>query len=524
MTFKDFFINSKKVKELYINGKKAKIGEHVPEDMLGFKAVNGSVGLRLAKNGAPDAVSLETRLDDGSWNAWDLSEITITQNSTLYVRRTDDAASNTFSKNISNYYKFVTTGTGKVEAQGSIQYLLGKSGTRTDVKPYCYYQLFIDCTSLTHAPKLPATAAGQYVYGNMFKGCTSLTQAPELPATTLAYYCYRGMFQGCTSLTHAPKLPATNLNGNCYRDMFQGCTSLTQAPELPATTFNGDSCYQDMFQGCTSLNSLKVVFTAWGTQTANWLNNVASTGTFICPQALIDATTTRDASTVPAGWTMEPDDILGFKAVGGNASVRMIKTGTPNVTPEFEVSKNYGAWTIWDKDWINLNDGEFFRIRATTSTGSKTSTDFYNYWKFESSGEGNIECFGDLMYLFSKDKSATSLPTAQNLFNGMTKLTKVQLCSANTLTPYSVGQMFNNCTGLTDGPQFNATESGVQYVSMLQAFENCTSLRKVKFPNCSMDFVTNTIAGTYAAFKNAAANIEVVCSDGTIYVNDTQGV
>lgn len=277
-----------------------------------------------------------------------------------------------------------------------------------------------------------------------------------------------------------------------------------------------------MFEYCSNLNSLKVAFTSWGSlRTSNWLNNVSPTGTFYCPQALIDATTTRTSSTVPEGWTMEAYDITTFKAVGGSASVRMTKTGNPNVTPEFEVSKNYGAWTTWDKDWINLNDGESFRIRATTSTGSKTSQDFYHYWHFESSGDGNIECSGDLMYLFSKDKSVTSVPGAQNLFNGMTKLTMVQLCSANTLTPYSAGQMFNNCTGLTDGPQFNVTESGVQILSLIQAFVNCTSLRKVKFPNCSMNFVTNTIAGTNAAFLNAAANIEVVCSDGTIYVNDT---
>lgn len=135
MIFKDFFIDGKKVKDLYVNAKKVKIGgaEPVPEDMLGFKAVDGSVGLRLAKNGTPDAVSLETRLDDGSWNAWDLSEITIPQNSTLYVRRTDDNPSNIFSTNVAYYYKFVTSGTGKLQASGNIQYLLGKSGTRTDV-------------------------------------------------------------------------------------------------------------------------------------------------------------------------------------------------------------------------------------------------------------------------------------------------------------------------------------------------------------------------------------------------------
>ena len=85
--------------------------------------------------------------------------------------------------------------------------------------------------------------------------------------------------------------------------MFDNCSSLTQAPELPATTLTL-FCYYAMFNDCTSLSSLKVAFTAWGGQTTSWLNNVAATGTFECPQALIDNTTTRDGSTVPASWTM----------------------------------------------------------------------------------------------------------------------------------------------------------------------------------------------------------------------------
>ena len=59
-----------------------------------------------------------------------------------------------------------------------------------------------------------------------------------------------------------------------------------------------------MFSGCNSLNSIKVAFTTWGSETSNWLNNVAATGTFECPQALIDNTTDRTASTVPASWSM----------------------------------------------------------------------------------------------------------------------------------------------------------------------------------------------------------------------------
>ena len=45
----------------------------------------------------------------------------------------------------------------------------------------------------------------------MFYGCTSLTQAPKLPATTLADWCYFQMFNGCTSLSSITML-ATNVS------------------------------------------------------------------------------------------------------------------------------------------------------------------------------------------------------------------------------------------------------------------------------------------------------------------------
>ena len=35
----------------------------------------------------------------------------------------------------------------------------------------------------------------------MFEDCTSLTQAPELPATALKSWCYTRMFAGCTNLS-----------------------------------------------------------------------------------------------------------------------------------------------------------------------------------------------------------------------------------------------------------------------------------------------------------------------------------
>ena len=86
--------------------------------------------------------------------------------------------------------------------------------------------------------------------------------------------------------------------------LFYGCTSLTTAPELPATTL-ATYCYQQMFYGCTSLSDIKVYFTAWGSQTTNWVNGVAASGVFECPDALPHTASDFTTSKIPPGWTVE---------------------------------------------------------------------------------------------------------------------------------------------------------------------------------------------------------------------------
>ena len=175
----------------------------------------------------------------------------------------------------------------------------------TTLANYCYSTMFYGCTSLTKAPELPATTLANYCYDNMFQGCTNLTTVPSvLPATTLADSCYSSMFKNCTSLTTAPQLPATTLADGCYASMFSGCTRLITAPELPATTL-ARVCYNYLFNGCTSLNYIKAMFTTTpGTNlTRNWVEGVASTGTFVKNSAA--TWTTSGNNGVPSGWTVE---------------------------------------------------------------------------------------------------------------------------------------------------------------------------------------------------------------------------
>ena len=173
----------------------------------------------------------------------------------------------------------------------------------TTLADSCYNSMFYNCTSLTTASELPATTLEYQCYNSMFYGCTKLTQAPALPATTLANRCYYYMFEGCSSLSTAPALPATNLTQDCYNSMFSNCTSLTVAPELPAEILDS-GCYSYMFYGCTKLKYIKCLATDISATncTYNWVNGVASTGTFV-KAAVIESWTTGDSG-IPTGWTV----------------------------------------------------------------------------------------------------------------------------------------------------------------------------------------------------------------------------
>ena len=175
----------------------------------------------------------------------------------------------------------------------------------TTLADSCYVNMFRNCTKLTTPPSvLPATTLATNCYEFMFDNCTSLTIAPELSATTLANNCCHYMFRGCTSLTTAPSvLPATTLVNSCYLQMFYGCTSLTTAPELPATTL-AERCYNGMFDGCTSLNYIKCLATDISATycTSYWVEDVASTGTFVKAASMTSWTT--GYSGIPSGWTV----------------------------------------------------------------------------------------------------------------------------------------------------------------------------------------------------------------------------
>ena len=240
---------------------------------LTLTALTAGSKVTLNKVGSPPAVSLEYSTG-GAWSTYTIgTQITLTSAGDYIKFRGDNG---TFSTTANDYYQFVMSGT--IGASGNVMSLVDST-----------------CKLLT----IPC----DYCFRYLFRSCTSLTTAPELPATTLAEQCYFAMFHSCTSLTTAPALPATTLTINCYAYMFYSCTSLTTAPALPAMTLAA-YCYCYMFQNCRKLSSIEVSFTSWtqaSNQTMNWVDRVASSGTFTKPAALAAEYGT---SKIPTGWTV----------------------------------------------------------------------------------------------------------------------------------------------------------------------------------------------------------------------------
>ena len=271
---------------------------------LCFTAELANSSVQLTAVGSAPAVTLVKSFDGVNWEAYAVGEvIDLPSTGDFVYLAAGEGGNETFGSSASVYHQFVIN--GLVAASGDITSLRRFDLEQTTLNTFCYGYLFKDCTGLTSAPELPTTTLANNCYRQMFKGCTGLMSAPELPATTIATGCYASMFEGCTSLMSAPELPAITLASNCYRSMFQGCTGLTIAPELPATTL-ANACYSSMFRSCKNISIIKIHFTLWDIsafngKTNDWVNGVASIGTFYKPTALPEE---YGVSKIPTGWTV----------------------------------------------------------------------------------------------------------------------------------------------------------------------------------------------------------------------------
>lgn len=82
--------------------------------------------------------------------------------------------------------------------------------------------------------------------------------------------CYKGMFRTCTSLTHAPDLPATTMSTGCYNSMFRDCSSLSYL-----------RCYFSCYKGggYVKANYNRSDMESW---LDKWMDGISAVGTLYC--------------------------------------------------------------------------------------------------------------------------------------------------------------------------------------------------------------------------------------------------
>ena len=296
-------------------------------------------------------------------------------------------------------------------------------------------------------------------------------------------FCFRAMFLGCTSLTQAPELPATILADNCYWGMFYHCTSLTQAPELPATTL-AEGCYYEMFSGCTSLSEIKVPFDDWnrGHYTAEWVIDVAPTGTFICPKALA---LEYGWESIPEGWTVKYIDdtvaveanYLTFTAEEDGSSFGIVSNEGNNPDVQYSLDGGKTWTTLAVKDAITLaHKGDKALLRGDNPDGfSRFLSPWTMYTSFTMTGK--IAASGSVMSLIDGIGETLVIPNDicfYKLFFGCASLTQAPELPATTLAGSCYEGMFSGCTSLTQAPKLPATTLAKE--CYWEMFRGCTSL------------------------------------------------
>lgn len=320
-----------------------------------------------------------------------------------------------------------------------------------------------------------------------------------LPATTLTEGCYSNMFKGCTALEIAPKLSATTLATACYYGMFEGCTSLETAPELPAPVLSNLS-YEQMFYGCSSLNYISVKTTSFATEetTNYWVQDVASSGTFLCPDASIWQI--DSVSGIPVGWTVitvkEIEPTLTFTPAGyvTVSSNGVNKVGLKKLCTyqTMYISADHEHWEQMTTGQLYTNIGNIYLCGMLIDNATNSDYTNFTFEGTNTSLSGNCNTLWNYENLNAplKEYCGYHLFTENKLIS-----TKNLLLPATTLAPYCYAYMFQNCTSLTEAPELPATTLATACYSYM--FGGCKSLTTApELPATTLD--NNCYASMFA--------------------------
>lgn len=312
--------------------------------ILTFTALEDSeISLSMGQptSGRHRFVFYRVSLADGSfsdnWDNWELyhydwevtggGNVTVTPTGHISISTgkkiqfKSDITNTVIIPNSGNCLKFVIN-SGTVFVSGScisMCHPYTNGHTIDTLEDYALYGLFSDIKNMYGTPVLPnANKLGSGCYESMFMNCTSLTVAPKIKSSdTYSHvsendnYCYYNMFSGCVSLVSPPKVIGYYETDQYYHSgigtcdsMFIGCTSLKTSPVIRYITLDSSCCY-NMFYGCSSLKVIRCgAKYIEPSSTKSWAYGVSKNGVFIKSTANYSS----GPDGIPEGWTVVTKD------------------------------------------------------------------------------------------------------------------------------------------------------------------------------------------------------------------------
>lgn len=173
-------------------------------------------------------------------------------------------------------------------------------------------------------------------------------------------------------------------------------------------------------------------------------------------------------------------DFLSMKAIGGNVTIGMSKTGTP-ADYDLQYSFDKTQWTsvaltATNNNIVVIPAGQTCYFRHGTGTAiDRISKSTDNYWTLTMTGSGTIDAAGNTMSLLDVSVKKTNVKSFAfaNLFRECEKLTKAPKLPATSISERCYMGMFEG-TGIKESPDLPA--DAVIKGSYQNMFKNCQNL------------------------------------------------
>lgn len=192
-----------------------------------------------------------------------------------------------------------------------------------------YNRMFFGCQKLTTIPRdlfiNQVSGYSNYVYQSMFQNCSNLEVAADVYCQSQGFMTTTSMYRGCKKITDVKVFTKTLASNHCMRYFAADCDNL-QSIEFDINRVTHWGVLNGAMLNCPKLTKVSIKVKTWDHEQtitthsaySNWMGGVSSTGTFICPKELAEATdgyydeegnfvagVGRSTDTIPVGWEIQ---------------------------------------------------------------------------------------------------------------------------------------------------------------------------------------------------------------------------